>query len=175
MRHDHRWPIEGGEKSREAAFDIFVALSAGRPVGPAGGVPAPGLRRLPLPDLAHGRAFPGAEAEFGEALLGDEEIGIKPCGLPQQPGGIRGARKRADKERALAEIGNGAREQPPDRARLITAAWVEGHVPTALQAAFDVPVRLAVADEDQGDKRRVSAAQPTTEMSGASGFFMPTM
>ena len=62
--------------------------------------------------------------------------------------------------------------------RLPAAEFVERNVQRALQPAFSVPRGLAVADVvDDGAGMAELAANPcaSSEISGASGCFMPTM
>ena len=63
---------------------------------------------------------------------------------------------------------------------LLQAERVEGGLVLALEPTLAVPARLAVADEEEAARpaRRGGGAQwppSLTAMSGAAGFFMPTM
>ena len=70
------------------------------------------------------------------------------------------------------EIGGQSREPVSYLCRLQAAALVQRNVVLALKAPLGVPVGLAVTDEIEGPRQ--DDPSRSSEMSGASGFFMPT-
>ena len=138
------------------------------------------------PQLGGGEPFPVAECDLPQAVV--EAIG----------GGVEAHREAGDlhrltrpDERARDEIvagdaGNAVGDGLAVPPCLAAALVVERDVALALKAALDIPVGLAVADEDEGGEHArglpgapvPGAGQPsaliTVAMSGASTAFMPT-
>ena len=105
-------------------------------------------------------------------------------GVPDQAHGVAGARQGRGDEVPVGGTQAPVREQPGQDGAggfgLPEPERVQFRLVLSLEPAFAVPARLAVTDEEEAARpaRRLGGAQwppSLTAMSGAAGFFMPTM
>ncbi len=135
----------GGEHARH---QHGVALAAGRHIVPRIGIARGDAHRIAATQVRPGRAFPAAERDLLQPIVAAEAVGRQAEFGAQDRHGLRGAPQRA---RDIAERMRIA-AQPLDDAgglrRLLAPEIVQRDVVAALQPTGEVPVGLAVPDQE---------------------------
>ena len=110
-------------------------------------------RRLVGRDLGPGAALPAPEADLAEALVEAVARRVEPHGIAQEFHGVPGATERRRHEGQIVGVQAVASEQPaerpPRRRRLVAAAPIQRNVVLSLESALPVPIRLAMANEEE--------------------------
>ena len=140
-------------------------------------------RRVCLGQLGREPALPMAIAQLNNLRIGAEVFCIESERGTDQPHRLDGAPKRARHEIEIGESRHQRLQHVAVALRLGTACCVERNIALALVAGVPVPVCFPMTDKIQRDpglqKRRAHrlafqlSSLFTTEMSGASSFFMP--